>query len=138
MSESSSGARKLDRETLSKIDVYLEQMYESGKTEETGREISSTGAKNTQIRGLETLVVSTNRFSEIINYIKNQAGKDRKGQWTKFGPRLLEQLDEIENVSRKMSDGDPAKRLDIKLRIARGWIRQVVASYLYSESIGSH
>ncbi|MDM8525791.1 hypothetical protein QUF80_20660 [Desulfococcaceae bacterium HSG8] len=117
--------------TPEKIDLYLEEIYPQSII--AGNEMADTGLRNTQIRGLETLVTSASRFSEIINYIKNQVGKDKKGKWLKVGSLLLEQLGKIEDKANKMGNEDPAKILEIKMKMARGWAKQVVAHYLYSE-----
>lgn len=62
----------------------------------------SAGLGKAQIRGLETLVTSVSRFSEIVNYIKNQVGKDKKGKWLQVGSRLLEQLELMETRAAQM------------------------------------
>ncbi|HHC25087.1 MAG TPA: hypothetical protein ENK58_06705 [Desulfobacterales bacterium] len=122
----------LEPETLKKIDLYLEEFYPNAVN--AGNEMFSAELGKAQIRGLETLVTSTSRFSEVINYIKNQTGKDKKGKWLQAGPLLLDQLDLLENKADEIGQGDATTVLEIKLRLARGWAKQVTTHYLYSRS----
>jgi len=123
-------ASVLESEILREIDLYLEDFYPDAV--KTGNEMFSAGLGNAQIRGLQTLVTSASRFSEIVNYIKNQVGKDKKGKWLRVGSLLLEQLEQIEKKSNEIGGGEAVATLEIKRRLARGWAKQVVAHYLYS------
>ena len=127
---------KLSSETLDAIDYYLEELFESKKTENLGNRMKGVGLKQTQIRGLETLIVSTTRFSEIINYVKNQTGKDfarkpDKQTWAQFGSIILDHLNEIQVRAQEIVGDKKEEKMEVKLRLANGWARQVVASYLY-------
>lgn len=122
----------LKPETLEEIDLYLEDFYP--KAVIAGNEMARAELLTAQIRGLETLVTSTSRFSEIINYIKNQIGKDRRGQWFQAGPLLLEQLEQLEKKADEIGRGDAGTTLKVKLRLARGWAKQVTTHYLFSRS----
>jgi len=115
---------------LQQVDQFLESIYP--KSIKAGQALADVRLKNTQIRGLENIVTSTSRFSEILNFIKNQAGKERKRQWAEVAPVLLEQLETLEQQAHQMSGEDAALCLEIKMRLARGWARQVVSHYLYS------
>ncbi len=130
MAQRTKSGRKLEHNQLKGIDLYLEEIYENSIT--AGNEMVAAALRNAQIRGLETLVTSTGRFSEIINYIKNQTGKDRRNSWVRVGPLLLEQLGALEEKARELGGNDAGQVLEIKLRLARGWAKQVVAHYLYS------
>ncbi|MBW1987365.1 MAG: hypothetical protein JRI50_09120 [Deltaproteobacteria bacterium] len=122
----------LDSSTLKQVDIFLENCY--SQSIEAGKELAKVGLKKSQINGLQTLVNSTRRFSEIFNFIKSQAGKERakKEQWRKVADRLLSQLEALEQQAHQLGKGDPGKTLDIKLRLARGWAKQVVAHYLWA------
>ncbi len=122
----------LDAEILKQIDLYLEDIYPVAMN--AGTEMAWLNFSNAQLRGMETLIASVTRFSEIISYIKNQAGKDKKGQWSRIAPLLLEQLDLIENKAKEIGNEDPLMILDIKMRLARGWAKQVVTHFLFSAS----
>ncbi len=134
MSSQSMSAPVLAPELLRKIDLILEEFYpESVKA---GEKMAKLGLHTSQIRGLQTLITSTSRFSEIINYIKNQAGKEKPGkskrpQWREVAPVLLEQLEFLEAEAGKLGQGDPAMILAVKLKLARVWAKQVTAHYLF-------
>jgi len=117
-------------------DAYLEEFYESGRSRQEGEEMARVNLTKAQVRGFETLAKSTPRFSEIINYIKNQAGKEARGkdQWVRVAPGLLSQLEDIEAKAKELGEGDPEKTLLLKLKLARGWAGQVVTHYLFSKA----
>lgn len=120
----------LRAKALKSIDLFLEEYY--AKSSETGDKLASCSMEKTQVRGLENMIVSATRFSEVINYIKNQIGKEReRNVWKQVGPMLLDQLKDIENKAGEIAGGNDLERLEIKLRLLRGWARQVVAHYLY-------
>lgn len=123
----------LDPATLKAIDLHLEALYESKATINVAQEMADSELKTSQIRSLETLIMSTRRFSEIINFIKNQAGKDRKGQWFQFVDKLLNQLEAIEEKAREIGANDAGRTLAVKRHLARGWGKQIVAHYLFAQ-----
>lgn len=120
-------------ETLREIDLFLEEFYPQSKN--AGNEMTLVDLRNNQIRGLETLITSASRLSEIINYIKNQAGKDKKNTWSKIAPLLLDQLGLLKAKAKEIGKEDPANTLDIKMKLARGWAKQVVTHFLYETSL---
>ncbi len=132
MKSQTGSAPILEPQTLKAIDLYLEEFYPQSKN--AGNEMARVDLGTSQIRGLETLVTSTTRFSEIINYIKNQAGKDRHNTWSQIAQLLLNQLEQLETKATQMGYEDPAMILDIKMRLARGWAKQAVTHYLYVTS----
>lgn len=125
--------RVLELEDLRKIDLVLEDFYPKSM------EIASqmVDLDTSQIRKLETLVVSTRRFSEIVNFIKNQAGKRNEisRKWAAVAPQILDQLEKLQEKARTVEGKDPEKNLEIKLRLSRGWVKQLVAHYLYAGSL---
>jgi hypothetical protein len=127
---------KLDSGQKRAIDQFLEDYYENSQSAAT--KIIASGLKKTQVRGLQNMVGSCTRFSEIINYIKNQTGKasDQESIWRKenAGEFLLSQLGEIEKKASEIAAGQKENLIEIKLRLARGWVSQVVAHYLYKKA----
>jgi hypothetical protein len=124
----------LDSTDLGAIDKYLETLYESKKTLNAGQTMADVKLDNSQIRKLENLVMSTRRFSEIINHIKNQAGKDiKKKQWPQIADTLLNQLNELEQKAQEIGKNDFSKIIEIKKHLARGWVKQIVAHYLFAK-----
>ena len=120
----------LDVEVSRKIDDCLEEIYPDSMI--AGNKMAYLDFTNSQIRGLETVVASVTRFSEIVNYVKNQAGKDKRGRWPDAAPLLLEQLESLESKAREIAGNGPEIVLDVKMRLARGWAKQVVAHCLYA------
>lgn len=116
------------------IDRYLDEFYPEGK--KSGQELAKAKLEPTQIRGLENLVVSTRRFSEIINYIKNQAGKQHKQAepWRLVCNGLLQQLEQLETKGKEFGKDDPSLIIEAKLRLARGWAKQIVSHYLFERN----
>lgn len=129
------------RKMWQEIDLFLEAFYPKGK--DAGQKVAAVDMKISQVRGLENLVVSTRRFSEIVNFIKNQAGKQNKTaeKWRKVADFLLKQLDQLEAKAIELGGEDPESVLDAKLRLARGWVKQVMANYLFEQvkpELGRH
>ncbi|WP_156915848.1 hypothetical protein [Desulfatirhabdium butyrativorans] len=123
-------AKQLTPEMLHRLDVILEDFYP--KSRETGEKLAQIRMEKSQVRGLENMVVSTSRFSEILNFIKNQAGKERKdNKWRKAAEQMLTQLGQLEEAAANLVPDDPGRRLEVKMRLARGWIRQLVPAYLF-------
>lgn len=121
----------MNQELLRAVDLYLEEFYP--RSVEAGRQIAANNAfKKSQIRGFERIVLSAVRFSQIINFIKNRAGKDRN-VWGDAAALLLPQLTDLETKAVELAQGDVETILKIKLLLARGWAAQVVAHYLYAK-----
>ncbi|MDM8539430.1 hypothetical protein QUF70_21965 [Desulfobacterales bacterium HSG17] len=111
------------------IDLFLEEIYDDSK--KAGEEMAEVGLGKAQIRGLETMILSTTRFSEIMNYIKNQAGKDNKMKWAIVAPGLIKRLEKLEEKAEELGKNDPSLCLAIKMKLARGWEKQVISHCLY-------
>ena len=129
MAESQSPKRILELDDLGRIDRLLESLY----PESVRLAAKMVGLETSQVRKLQTLVTSTTRFSEILNFVKNQAGKRNKTarEWVKVAPQMIRQLEEFEEKARTIEENNPEKILAIKLRLAHGWVKQLVAHYLY-------
>jgi hypothetical protein len=126
-----SSVQVFEPEILRAIDLFLESIYPASIN--TGKMLAEIDLKKSQARGLETIVASVSRFSEIINYIKNQAGKDTKNQWPGIAVVMLAQLESIEKKAIEIGGNDTAKTIEIKLKMARGWVKQIIANYLYAK-----
>jgi hypothetical protein len=118
-------------EISKEIDIFLEEFYPKSKI--AGEEMVRARLSRSQLRGLENIIASTTRFSEIINYIKNQTGKDKQKEWTQVASLLLDQLDKIAAKSHEISRDNVSLLLDVKMKLARSWARQVITHYLYAE-----
>lgn len=85
-----------------------------------------------QIRNLENITCSATRFTDIEDFVKNQMGKEKidERKWKKLGGEVLQQLKQLREKSQKLDD-NPYNQMDLRLRLARGWVRAVVSEYLY-------
>lgn len=134
MSQNELQAVRKRQEMWKNVDLFLEDFYPQGC--EAGKELHRADMGMTQIRGLESLIVSTRRFSEVLNYIKNQAGKGtgKAKKWKQVAGTLLDQLGHLEAKGSELGGDDPALVLEAKLRLVRGWGKQVVAHYLFEQA----
>lgn len=90
---------------------------------------------STQVRNLQQVTVSARRLADVEDFVKNQMGKNTRSSqdWRKVGEELLEHL----RLLRKMADElapDDGQRLQLRLYLARGWVRAVVAGYLFARA----
>lgn len=125
----------LDRKIYKEIDLCLERIYPASIT--LAEKVVAAGLDTkSQLRGFETLINATTRFSEIQNYIKNQAGKENNtaSKWRNVAHLMLGQLDLLETEAHEIAGSDPQQILDVKLRLARGWAKQVVCHFLYKRT----
>ncbi|KPA14382.1 hypothetical protein MHK_005403 [Candidatus Magnetomorum sp. HK-1] len=128
---------QLDYQTLKKIDLHLESLYEknyaTNSKNNIGKIMAEVDLGSTQVRGLERLTLSSTRFSQTINYVKNQAGKEKKNKkkWSIVAEKLIPQLEELEKEAHKIGENVPATVLEVKMRLSRGLIKMIVANYYY-------
>lgn len=126
-------AKAINPGILKAVDIFLEGYY--ARSIEAAEIMVKCELGKAQVRGLETLTATTSRFSEIINYVKRQTGKDTKNKWITLCPKLISQLEELEKKAEELSKDNVDSCLDIKLLLARGWVNQVVCHYLYGMTI---
>ena len=86
-----------------------------------------------QVRNLQQIVLSAQRFSDIEAFVKNQMGKNSQSSraWCKVGDRVLEDLRLLQEAAKQSQGTDSAAQLQVRLKLARGWVRAVVSEYLY-------
>ena len=92
-----------------------------------------TNRIKTQIRNLQQITCSATRFADIEDFVKNQMGKEKMGKqapWKALGQEVLKQLAQLRAQSEEF-DTNPVNQMDLRLRLARGWVRAVVGEYLY-------
>jgi len=135
----------LKSELADRADRYLEANHQrfgelGGHFFEVFRYDRDTGRLSAQERNLQQITCSATRFADIEDFVKNQMGKggssaepwrrgiELEGQREALGSIILRQFQEL----RTAAEGVPAdERLSYRLRLARGWVRAVVAEYLY-------
>jgi hypothetical protein len=133
----------LNVDQVSKADQYLDgeihnrfislgkKFFEVFKADEKSGRIS------TQVRNLQQVVVSATRFADIEDFVKNQMGKKSSASedWKKVGEEVLRQLNELRTWAAGQAFSDAGQELLLRLHLARGWVRAVVAAYLYAKAL---
>jgi hypothetical protein len=126
----------LSPELSSQADRYLESEANRNRfTELGGRYFEVFGYDrkssriSSQVRNLQQIACSASRFADIEDFVKNQMGKESKdNKWRQVGEETLRQLGALRNASKDV----PAEgQLPYRLWLVRGWVRAVVAEYLY-------
>lgn len=128
----------LSNELIQKANRYIDEHRETFSRlgqrffDEFGYDTGTNRIK-TQIRNLQQITCSATRFADIEDFVKNQMGKEKMGKqapWKALGQEVLGQLAQLRAQSEEF-DTDPVNQMDLRLRLARGWVRAVVGEYLY-------
>lgn len=128
----------LSNELIQKANSYIDEQRETFSRlgqrffDEFGYDTKTNRVK-TQIRNLQQITCSATRFADIEDFVKNQMGKEKMGKqapWKALGQEVLKQLAQLRAQSEKF-DTDAVNQMDLRLRLARGWVRAVVGEYLY-------
>ena len=128
----------MSNELIQKANSYIDEQRETFSRlgqrffDEFGYDTKTNRVK-TQIRNLQQITCSATRFADIEDFVKNQMGKEKMGKqapWKALGQEVLGQLAQLRAQSEKF-DTDPVNQMDLRLRLARGWVRAVVGEYLY-------
>lgn len=123
----------LSTDILHAIDLYLDEFYPEAIA--ASNELAAAGLLNKDIHAFASVISTAARFSQVINFIKNQAGKDVTHKWTRVAPFLLDQLDLLEAKAIHLGNEKAAVTLEIKMKLAKGWAKQVITHFLYKTSI---
>lgn len=103
---------------------------------------------STQVRNLQSIANSAERFSDVELFIKNQMGRntDIAGQWSALSPHPLEQLRQIGDHTNPSGDHCAVPQhlraelathcLPVRLHIVRGWVRAVIGGYMFAKATG--
>ncbi len=134
----------LNNELIQKTDCYIDEHHETfSKLGESFFATFGYDPRNnrisSQVRNLQQIVCSATRFADIEDFVKNQIGKERKNapdktEWRALGEQVLKQLRQLRAKSKEL-DSDPNNQIALRLRLARGWVRAVVSSYLYQTAL---
>jgi hypothetical protein len=105
------------------------------------------GNISSQVRGLQQMACSAVRFADVEDFVKNQMGKARsreKGEkqdpWLDVGEPTLAALTELRRQAAELARVaggavPPGEELQLRLKLARGWVRAVVGRYLYRKAV---
>lgn len=132
----------LELNKIKEADVFLDAEDQLKLFHELGHELFSVfgtdkeGRISTQIRNLQQIVVSARRLSDVEDFVKNQAGKTTQAAqyWRKVAARVLEHLKLLRDQANKPATDD-SQRLQLRLHLARGWVRAVVGAYLFRKAL---
>jgi hypothetical protein len=133
---------------IQKIETYLDEEDHLSSAQGLGRQLHDLFDSqkvqeriSSQVRNLQQIVLSASTLAEIEDFIKNQMGRDLKSKdWRLVGPPLLAAIRQLRQDAAQPqfgSGGQPPSREDqqqIRLRLARGWVRSVVSHYLYCKA----
>jgi hypothetical protein len=94
------------------------------------------GRISSQVRNLQQMAVSATRFADIEDFIKSQMGRKTGAYkaWRAVGDDTLKQLEKLRDQAKTIAtDQEPQHQL--RLQLARGWVRAVVGAYLYEKAL---
>jgi hypothetical protein len=110
-------------------------------------QLVGTKLDKTQIRGLETLASTTNKVSDITDWLKLRVGRDSKREgWAKegIGRDLVNELEGLRNDARRIVDElragegtafaypvDPDLERQVHLRLCREFLKHLAAHFEY-------
>ena len=116
------------------------------KAETIAAEMVEANLKNAQIKGLQTLAYTTDKVSDVVDWIKIRVGRDeRRSGWAKdsIGPELLRTLyHELREDANKIVEELGEKRglpedpqRQIHLRLIREYLTHVSAHFEFKDNI---
>ena len=140
-------ARKIaQRVAINKAIVERSDAYLS-RTKTVATEMVEADLNNAQIKGLQTLVYTTDKVSDVVDWIKIRVGRDdkRKPKWTKdnIGAKLLKVLHEdlkqdantIVDELAENSDLPADAQRQIHLRLIREYLTHAAAHFEYEKAL---
>ena len=125
---------------VTRSDAYLLE------TETIAESMVEANLKNTQIKGLQTLAYTTDKISDVVDWIKIRVGRDEKRNgWAKnsIGSELLRILyQELREDANKIVEelGETAglpeePQRQIHLRLIREYLTHVAAHFEYMKAL---
>jgi hypothetical protein len=100
--------------------------------------LTGTKLDKTQVRGLETLASTTDKVSDITDWLKLRVGRDSgRERWAKegIGRDLVTELEGLRNDAKKivqeLSQRDPDLERQVHLRLCREFLKHLAAHFEY-------
>ena len=128
----------LRRELARESDRFYRQ------AEDMGRDLALAKLEKAQIHSLETIAYSTDKLSDIWDFVKKQVG--RHGQWRhdSVGVRLLSDLRSLDAVAsqvvRRLKEQGrsvtPDTTRQVHLALCREYVRHIAAQFEYGGERG--
>jgi hypothetical protein len=125
------------------------------KAQGPGEKLREAGLDTGQIRNLENIAYSTDRLSDIYDFLKKQMGRPGKlgKKWRQdgVGQELLDTLTGLRKQARKIVEGDKETegvkqkyprgvdedtKRQVHLMLCREYLKHVAAHYLYTRAVG--
>jgi hypothetical protein len=101
-------------------------------------QLVGTKLDKTQVRGLETLASTTDKVSDITDWLKLRVGRDAgRDRWAKegIGRDLVTELEGLRNDAKKivqeLSQRDPDLERQVHLRLCREFLKHLAAHFEY-------
>jgi len=101
-------------------------------------QLVGTKLDKTQVRGLETLASTTDKVSDITDWLKLRVGRDAgRDHWAKegIGRDLVTELEGLRNDAKKivqeLSQRDPDLERQVHLRLCREFLKHLAAHFEY-------
>lgn len=130
-------------EVAATIDEHAVQFRETGKRLYDSFEDEERSQVSTQLRNLQQAAVAAQALYEVEYFVKNQMGRDRgeSQKWLAVGDKVLEDLEVLRRLAKSLAErasgaAGNRQRLEheLRLRLVRGWIKVVVAEYMYKRA----
>lgn len=131
----------LSPELLRQVDLYVDNRHT--RFEELGtsyfQQFGGAGKNvSSQVRNLQQLVCSATRLSDVEDFVKNQMGRKSgtSKPWREVGEETLKQLHDLREKAKELAKSKgPEVALQLRMQLARGWVRAVVSHYLYEKAL---
>jgi cell division protein FtsB len=107
------------------------------------------GLDKTQVRGLETLAYTTDKVSDVFDWLKVRVGRDEKrSKWAKegIGREVLTVLEGLRDDARSIAaqvkkayplpNEDPDLERQVHLRLIREYLKHLAAHFEYAKAEG--
>jgi len=100
--------------------------------------LTGTKLDKTQVRGLETLASTTDKVSDITDWLKLRVWRDSgRERWAKesIGRDLVNELEGLRNDAKKimqgLGQGEPDLERQVHLRLCREFLKHLAAHFEY-------
>jgi hypothetical protein len=123
----------LEQAIARKSDEYDRRAVEHAES------LLQTDLKNTQVRGLETLAYTTDKVSDVTDWLKVRVGRDSGGKgWAKegIGREILNWMTSLRSdaeqiVADQLWEKDPELVRQVYLRLIREYLKHLAAHFEY-------
>lgn len=131
------GHRRMIREITLAADTFYSKAQELG----TLAHQALTSKKKSQMTGLESLANSTQKVSDVFNYIKTRTARQDEWREKDFGKNLLVYLETtlakerdkiVANLKEQNIETDEYQQQEIYILLIRAFVAQLTAQYEFA------